>query len=239
MTDQTVLAGAIGVVVGVLLALALVLVRSLAKGSRDLGGEVERATSRTLHIAGQAAAELRGGQIPDTMRAARHLRALLGAQAVAIVLGGEGDADVAADGAIAGVETSARRIAEQVRQTGRRQVFPRRDARDGTPYEAVGAPMLVEGQVRGVLIAFAETVRGPLVRATGEVAEWCASQIVLAELEASRAGLAEAELRALRAQISPHYIYNSLAAIASFTTTDPQPARTLTVQLADIAMYDF
>src|SRR5690606_1151541 len=122
MTDQTVLAGVIGVAVGVLLALALVLVRSLAKGSRDPGGEVDRATSRTLHIAGQAAAELRGGQIPDTARAARHLRALLGAQAVAIVLGGDSDADVAADGSVPGLETSAKRIAEQVRSTGRRQV---------------------------------------------------------------------------------------------------------------------
>jgi two-component system LytT family sensor kinase len=249
MTDQMVLAGAVGVVVGVLLALALVLVRSLAKGSRDLGGEVERATSRTLHIAGLAAAELRGGQIPDTVRAARHLRALLGAQAVAIVLGGGGgrgsgdndgaEADVAADGSIPGLETSARRIAEQVRQTGRRQVFPRRDSRDGVSHEAVGAPMLVEGEVRGVLIAFAETVRGPLVRATGEVAEWCASQIVLAELEASRASLAEAELRALRAQISPHFIYNSLAAIASFITTDPERARTLVLDFADFTRYSF
>jgi len=239
MTDQMVLAGAIGVAVGVLLTLALVLVRSLARGSRDLGGEVERATSRTLHIAGQAAAELRGGQIPDTVRAARHLRALLGAQAVAIVLDDSGDGDIAADGSVPGLDTSARRISDQVRRTGRRQVFPRRDARDGAPHEAVGAPMLVEGEVRGVLIAFAETVRGPLVRATGEVAEWCASQIVLAELEASRAGLAEAELRALRAQISPHFIYNSLAAIASFITTDPERARTLVLDFADFTRYSF
>ncbi|HTN54842.1 MAG TPA: histidine kinase, partial [Microbacterium sp.] len=241
MTDETVLAGAIGVVVGVLLTLALVLVRSLTRGSRDLGGEVERATSRTLHIAAQAAAELRGGRIPDTVRAARHLRALLGAQAVAIVLhgGGDGDGDVAADGSVGGLEASARRISEQVRQTGRRQVFPRRAARDGTAHEAVGAPMLVDGEVRGVLVAYAETVRGPLVRATGEVAEWCASQIVLAELEASRAGLAEAELRALRAQISPHFIYNSLAAIASFITTDPERARTLVLDFADFTRYSF
>ncbi|GAA3940020.1 histidine kinase [Microbacterium soli] len=233
------LAGAIGVVAGVLLALTLVLVRSLAKGSRDLGGEVERATSRTLHIAGLAAAELRGGETPDSARAARHLRTLLGAQAVAVLLGGDGDAEVATDGTIAGLETSARRIAEQVRSTGRRQVFPRRGSRDGTPGEAVGAPMIVDGEVRGVLVAFAETVRGPLVRATGEVAEWCATQIVLTELEASRAGLAEAELRALRAQISPHFIYNSLAAIASFITTDPERARTLVLDFADFTRYSF
>ncbi|BDZ40506.1 sensor histidine kinase [Microbacterium suwonense] len=236
MTDQTVLAGAIGVAVGVLLALALILIRRLARGSRDLGGEVERATSRTLHVAGLAAAELRGASGPDLPRAARHLRTLLGAQAVAIVLA---DGEVATDGPVTGLETSARRIAERVRETGRRQVFPRRDARDGTQYEAVGAPILVEGQVRGVLIAFADAVRGPLVRATGEVAEWCASQIVLADLEVSRASLAEAELRALRAQISPHFIYNSLAAIASFITTDPERARTLVLDFADFTRYSF
>ena len=46
-------------------------------------------------------------------------------------------------------------------------------------------------------------------------------QLELAELDASRTRLMEAEVRALRAQISPHFIYNSLGAIASFTRTDP------------------
>ena len=32
---------------------------------------------------------------------------------------------------------------------------------------------------------------------------------------------AHAEIKALRAQISPHFIFNSLAAIASFVRTDP------------------
>ena len=39
--------------------------------------------------------------------------------------------------------------------------------------------------------------------------------VALAELDASRAALAEAEVKALRAQISPHFIYNALTAIAS------------------------
>lgn len=99
--------------------------------------------------------------------------------------------------------------------------------------------MLLGGEVRGVLIAFAETVRGPLVRATGEVAQWCATQIAMTELEESRASLAEAELRALRAQISPHFIYNSLAAIASFITTDPERARELVLDFADFTRYSF
>ncbi|WP_309064529.1 sensor histidine kinase [Microbacterium sp.] len=237
MTDLALISGALGVVVGILLALVLVGALRLARrGSRDLGGEAERATSRTLHLAGLAAAELRAEHGPELVRAARHLRHLLGVQAVAFV---SPDGSVASDGSVNGLATSARRIADRVHETGRRQVFPRRGKGDDTPHEAVGAPMTVDGEGRGVLVAFAEKVRGPLVRATGEVAEWCAAQIALTELEASRASLAEAELRALRAQISPHFIYNSLAAIASFITTDPERARTLVLDFADFTRYSF
>ncbi len=49
----------------------------------------------------------------------------------------------------------------------------------------------------------------------------------------------EAELRALRAQISPHFIYNSLGAIASFVRTDPERARTLLMEFADFTRYSF
>jgi two-component system LytT family sensor kinase len=47
----------------------------------------------------------------------------------------------------------------------------------------------------------------------------------------------EAELRALRAQISPHFIYNSLTAIASFTRSDPDHARDLLLEFADFTRY--
>jgi two-component system LytT family sensor kinase len=84
---------------------------------------------------------------------------------------------------------------------------------------------MASGMPAGVIVAFAAPVRAGLVRATGEVAEWVAAQVELGELDASRAALAEAEVRALRGQISPHFIYNSLNAIASFITTDPTKAR--------------
>ena len=61
----------------------------------------------------------------------------------------------------------------------------------------------------------------------------------LAELDASRTLLMEAEVRALRAQISPHFIYNSLNAIASFINTDPVRARELVVEFADFTRYSF
>ena len=46
-------------------------------------------------------------------------------------------------------------------------------------------------------------------------------------------------MRALRAQISPHFVYNSLTAIASFVRTDPERARELLLEFADFTRYSF
>ena len=43
----------------------------------------------------------------------------------------------------------------------------------------------------------------------------------------------DAELRALRAQIDPHFLFNSLNSISALTTSDPGKARTMTLLLAD------
>lgn len=55
--------------------------------------------------------------------------------------------------------------------------------------------------------------------------------------ESRRRQLVEAELRTLRAQISPHFIYNSLNAIAAFIPTDPVRARELVLDFADFTRY--
>lgn len=72
-----------------------------------------------------------------------------------------------------------------------------------------------------------------------EVARWISVQLELAELDRSRTRLIEAEIKALRAQISPHFIFNSLAAIASFVRTDPERARELLLEFADFIRYSF
>jgi two-component system LytT family sensor kinase len=72
-----------------------------------------------------------------------------------------------------------------------------------------------------------------------EVARWVSSQLELAQLDLSRTRAMEAEIRALRAQISPHFIYNSLTAIASFVRTDPSRARELLLEFADFTRYSF
>ena len=78
-----------------------------------------------------------------------------------------------------------------------------------------------------------------MLGAVGEVARYAASQIELAELDASRARLDRAEVLALRAQISPHFIYNALNTIASFVRTDPDRARELILEFTDFTRYSF
>ena len=234
MTGSVVLAAALGAIGGVVLTVLLLLAWRLARGSTDLGSAAEQASYGAMHHASLAARHLRAGlSSPDVVRAARHFRTLLGSTAVAIV---GADGAVAIDGAADALEGSALRIAERVRESGRRQVFPHPD---GEELEAVGAPIIVDGQVAGVVVAFAAPVRAALVRATGEVADWCAAQVELGGLDASRTALAEAELRSLRAQISPHFIYNALTAIASFIHADPERARELVLEFADFTRYSF
>ena len=234
MTD-VVLAAILGVLGGVVLSVLLLLARRLARGAADLGSEAERAALTALHQASLAAPHLRAGlSSPDVVKAARHLRVLLGSAAVAIVAA---DDTVSFDGPSDGLESAAVRISSQVRASRRRQVFPASGREDDL--EAVGAPILVDGTVAGVVVAFAAPVRAARGRAAEEVADRCAAQVELGGLDASRTQLAEAELRSLRAQISPHFIYNALTAIASFVLTDPARARELVLEFADFTRYSF
>lgn len=235
MPESMLLAAAGGVVAGALAVGLVVVLRRIVLASRDLGTDEERATYRTLHLASRAAAHLRGGLgEADAGRAVRHLRALLGCESVAL-------ADSSGGVAIEGDETLravAAELAAEVTATGRTRI--RRGIRVGRrETDAAAAPVLVGRRAVGAIVAFEPTVRAGLVRATGEVADWVAAQVELGELDTSRAALAEAEVRALRAQISPHFIYNSLNAIASFINTDPATARELVLEFADFTRYSF
>jgi two-component system LytT family sensor kinase len=134
--------------------------------------------------------------------------------------------------------------AEAVLRTGRTAVLRERhvacDEIDCPIRTAVISAVTSEDKVVGALLAFgSSTPSAGLVRATDEVARWVSTQVELAELDRSRTRAIEAELRALRAQISPHFVYNSLAAIASFVRTDPERARELLIEFADFTRYAF
>ncbi|MGH9487308.1 MAG: sensor histidine kinase [Terriglobales bacterium] len=51
--------------------------------------------------------------------------------------------------------------------------------------------------------------------------------------QAAHALAQEAELRALKAQINPHFLYNSLNSISALTSADPERAREMCVRLGD------
>ena len=231
-----------GIGVGaLLLVIGLVLTVRAVRRRTDLGTSADRATFATLHTASLAAPHLREGLTPSgAVRAARHLRVLLGTPAVAITAPGR---TLAWDGAGDGHAAAAAEHAADVLARGRTAVLGPRDVAcddASCPIQhAVIAPLVADERVVGTLAAYGPALSAGLVRATDEVAGWVSANIELAELDRSRNRAIEAELRALRAQISPHFVYNSLAAIASFVRTDPERARELLLEFADFTRYAF
>lgn len=208
---------------------------------RDLGGlgtPVEHATFETLHTATLAAPPLRAGLTEETARrSARRLRTLLGTDALCLtdheaVLTWEGVGEHHRDAIMERLQGPL--------ETGRGEAFRLTCEEPDCPLRwAVVAPLTVDDRVHGALVACAPRESAVLVRAAGEVARWVSVQLELADLDRSRTRLIEAGIKALRAQISPHFIFNSLAVIASFVRTDPERARELLLEFADFTRYSF
>ncbi|MFF2676416.1 sensor histidine kinase [Arthrobacter koreensis] len=215
----------------------------LSRSQRDLGSDAERAAYATLHTASLASRHLRAGLTPaGASRASRHLRGLLRCETLLMA---DTAAVLAWEGALPDSSMRRERIlvaSRGVLDSGRTKVFR------GPVLRALGlqdggelliCPLRVNAQAVGTLGVFAPSISAGLIRATNDVADWVAAQLELAELDTNRALLMEAEVKALRAQISPHFIYNSLNAIASYINTDPQRARELVVEFADFTRYSF
>jgi|SRR5882757_293032 len=227
------------VVAGIVVLAALM--RIITRSHRNFGSAAEQAAYQTLHTASLAAPALRAGLSEQSAtRAARHLRALLDAAAVSItddvqLLVWEGRGETHAHQAMG--------YARDPLATGRTRVIEPDQAGCEDPtcpiLHAVITPLSVEGRVVGTVAAYGVTATAGLVRAVSEVARWISTQLELAELDRSRTRLAEAQVKALRAQISPHFIYNSLTTIASFVRTNPERARELLLEFADFTRYSF
>jgi two-component system LytT family sensor kinase len=206
-----------------------------------LGTEVDRATFRTLHTASLMTSALRDGlTLTSASESVRHLRSLVAAPAVALT---DTESLLAWDGGAVQHEQHAAQLAREGVADGSTTVRDHRDFPCGNPIcdirHAVVSPLTVEDRVVGTLQVFTGRASAVLVRATTELAGWVSGQLELDELDASRSRLMEAEVRALRAQISPHFVYNSLTAIASFVRTDPDRARELLLDFADFTRYSF
>lgn len=230
---------AVAVVVAVVVLLGVGAATLLRR--RRFVDEVDRATYETLHTASVAARHLRGGLTPDAAaRAARQLRPMLGSRAIALT---DPAAVLAWDGAGSHHQGQVVALAGGVLAGGATTVLGEGDLACGDPdcpiRSGVVAPVVADERVVGALAAYGPSVSPGLVRATEELAGWISTQVELSELERQRSRLMEAELRALRAQISPHFVYNCLSAIGSFVRTDPDRARELVLEFADFTRYAF
>jgi two-component system LytT family sensor kinase len=209
--------------------------------ARQLGSDADLATFRTLHTASLASPALREGLNPASVeRSLRHLRNLLGTPAVAI----------ADTHTLQGYDGLSTHHADQAHELARRAIEATSTVVAGRTElacstqgclveHAIASPLVIDNRVAGALVALTHEPSASLLRATEEVASWVSGQLELAELDESRHRLVRAEVRALRAQISPHFIYNSLGAIASFVRTDPDRARDLLLEFADFTRYSF
>ncbi|MEU2034009.1 sensor histidine kinase [Nocardia amamiensis] len=229
-------------------ALAVVVAAALIAGAlliwsrtrRVVTTPAERAVHSALHTASLAAVPLRRGLTERSAReAAPHLRALTGAESLAL-------ADP--DGTLLAWEGPHPELAEYFTEAAERAVAGERPVLVAGPGRGehagrtlIAQPLLIESTgVAGVLGVVSTGPPGPgRLGAVAEVARYACGQLELAELDASRARLDRAEVRALRAQISPHFIYNALNTIASFVRTDPARARELILEFADFTRYSF
>lgn len=175
----------------------------------------------TLALGRRIAADLTEGLAgPRARSAARGIRRVLAADAVGL-------AALSGSMVWAGHPLpEAAQLIEDVMRTESVAVLP--------PF--IAEPLQVNDELVGVLVVTSVdgTVSQPAVR---EVALWVAYALERGRLESSADIAAQAELRALRAEISPHFVYNALTVIASFVRSDPDRARDLMLDFADYTRY--
>jgi two-component system, LytTR family, sensor kinase len=210
------------------------------RARRGIATALQRATYDVLHVAALAAEPLRAGLTDaGAAKAVRHLRTLTGAAGFAITASGR---VLAFDGAGEHHGDQLTAAAARADSADRPAVLSNSDLDCGEvdcPVRGAVVVPLRSGDAVALVALSAGPVAPGLVQATLETGRWVSTQLALAELDTSRARLARAEVRALRAQISPHFIYNALTAIASFVRTDPELARELILEFAEFTRYSF
>lgn len=208
----------------------------------------ERATLRTLAFATSAVSALRQGLTART--AVKVLRSLVpqsGGPAAALydtrnLLGFQAAAGSRADHHARHLAQEAARV-QQALASGRTQLVrlhPEEPYLNCPLRVAVVAPLTVDEHPVAALVTYhgAEPSPAQLSVAT-DLADLLATQLRLQRADQQQAALVRSELRALRAQISPHFIYNTLTTIASFVRTDPERARDLLTEFADFSRRAF
>jgi two-component system LytT family sensor kinase len=219
-----------------------VLLRFVIRGAWHLGTPSQRATYSALRTANLATPALRNGLTPASAeKVIPYLRTLLGTAGVVL-------ADGAGVLAASGVDDEHLELLQPhlraVLDSGQPAVLPARalECEQGPTCplaQAAVLPIAVDGRVVGTMAAVDHAAPAGLLRLGGEVVRFVSTQLELSELDRSRERAARAELQFLRAQISPHFVYNALTAIEAFVRSDPQRARRLLVGFAEFTRASF
>lgn len=219
----------------------------LRRQRRSFGTLEEKATLRTLAFATSSLRELRQGLSDrSAARVLPAVQAQAGAPAVALydaerLLAFYASPWGPAEGHLRHLGSEAAAVMEALQSGRLRLVRVHREGADGCGLRsAVVAPLTVAERPVAALVTYhTQTPRPAGLRVATNLADLLATQLRLQAAEVQRVALARSELRALRAQISPHFIYNTLTTIASFIRTDPDRARQLIADFADFTRRAF
>ena len=235
---------ALSVLLGTGLAAVIFAAWRVRRAPRSVGTPLAAGMQIALHAATSTLPYLRRGLTTRSAeQAAPHLRALTGAAAVALAdtravlaIDGEGREQVRPGDLLS-------KLLERTRDD-RIQIVARLISSDPTcPLRsAVLAPLTVYSKRVGTLIVFYRSIGRPSgaeLRVVQEAASLVSAQVELSVVDEQEERLAQAELRALRAQISPHFIYNALAAVAGDIHARPEEARELLIDFAEFTRYLF
>jgi two-component system LytT family sensor kinase len=234
---------ALGVLLGAGLVAMIVTVWRTIRAERAVDLPASGMQS-ALHAATATLPHLRRGLTTTSAElAVPHLRALTGAAAIALAdtravlaIDGEGREQVRPGDLLSRLlaRTPDHRLHIEPRLVSSDPTCPLRSA--------VLAPLVVQERRAGTLIAFYRAGGRPSqaeLRVVQEAASLVSAQVELSIVSEQERRLAQAELRALRAQISPHFIYNALAAVAGDIHARPEEARELLIDFAEFTRYLF
>ena len=228
---------------GVIATLAVLGLFIMLCRAKRVSGSVEDAVMDMLHRMSKASADLREGLTQDAAdRATPHLREMLHCVAVGLT---------DRDGTLLSWDGGANDHYEYLHPAVERSVNDCR--KEHVEHSKIGCelpgpcsmhsamivPLVVENDVEGCLIVVNGLASKRQIRMAEETAGFISSQLELAVLQRSRDKLAQAEVKALRAQISPHFIYNALNTVSSLIRTDPDRARELLQEFAEFTRYSF
>lgn len=192
-----------------------------------------------LNVVPDTLPHLRQGLNPDT--ATKTARILMQVEQVAGVLITDGTrvlASMGADLADNRFLQEAAQIATRVARSGRLALRQLRRSAAGPATTLLAEPVKAQsGKSLGAVLIVTRTnkpVLADLQHQTNLFSQLVAMQIELGQADRQAQLVAEAELNALRAQINPHFLFNALNTIVSYSRDDPETTRRLLIRLAEL-----